>query len=328
MLIDQVDHRTMRSAIELASHAPSVHNSQPWHWTLGRHVVHLNADLHRWLPATDADGRDLTVSCGAALHHLRVALRAAGVHTTVHRIPNRGEPDRLATLELKPGTPGGDADLELAAAITRRRTDRRPFSDWHIPEDTRRELEGAAAAQGAILRLVGPGGPRAHLLRAIREAEVQQTEVPGYETELATWTGRRAADDGVPAANLLRRTAAGIPAARRFAEGDIDPYTADRKDGAELAVLGTASDDPLSQLRAGEALSAVLLTATTLGLGTCPLSQPLEIGTTRRMLRDDVLEGTLDPQVVLRLGRAPAGPSLPATPRRSFNDAATVEQDR
>ena len=114
---------------------------------------------------------------------------------------------------------------------------------------------------------------------------MQQTEVPGYETVLATWTGRRAADDGVPAANLLRRTAAGIPAARRFAEGDIDPYTADRKDGAELAVLGTASDDPLSQLRAGEALSAVLLTATTLGLGTCPLSQPLEIGTTRRMLR-------------------------------------------
>jgi hypothetical protein len=160
MLIDKIDHRTVRSAIELASHAPSVHNSQPWHWTLGRRVVHLNADLKRWLSATDADGRDLGVSCGAALHHLRVALAAADLHTTVHRTPNPAEPDRLATLELKPGRTTA-ADLELAAAITKRRTDRRPFSDWQIPLDSQRRLEDAAVAQGAILRMVPAGGPRA-----------------------------------------------------------------------------------------------------------------------------------------------------------------------
>ena len=91
MLTDKVDHRTVRSAIELASHAPSVHNGQPWHWTVGRRVVHLNADLTRWLPATDADGRDLTVSCGAALHHVRVALAAVGIRAAVHRVPNPGQ---------------------------------------------------------------------------------------------------------------------------------------------------------------------------------------------------------------------------------------------
>ena len=93
-----------------------------------------------------------------------------------------------------------------------------------------------------------------------------------------------------------------------------------------LTVLGTASDDALSRLRAGEALSAVLLTATAHGLASCPLSQPLEISSARIMLRDDVLGGTLSPQLVLRLGWAPAGPSLPATPRRSFADTATVDQ--
>lgn len=94
-----------------------------------------------------------------------------------------------------------------------------------------------------------------------------------------------------------------------------------------LAVLGTTSDDTLAQLRAGEALSAVLLTATTLGLATCPLSQPLEVGSTRRMLRDDVLGGTLSPQLVLRLGW-PTGPSLPVTPRRSVADTTIVEEER
>jgi nitroreductase len=323
VIVNKVDSRTVRSAIALASHAPSVHNSQPWSWTLGRHVVHLGTDLHRWLPATDADGRDLTVSCGAALHHLRVALAAAGVRTSVHRIPNPAEPDRLATLELRPG-PAGEADFAAAAAITRRRTDRRPFGDWRIPEDTRRQLEDAAVGQGAILREVGAGRPRSALLEAIRVAAAAQQDVPGYATELATWTGGRTGDDGIPAANLLRGKAPGVPAARRFAGGDIGPVPASSKDGATLMVLGTASDDRLSQLRAGEALSAVLLAATTLGLATCPLSQPLEIGTTRRMLRDEVLAGTLSPQLVLRVGWAPVGPSLPATPRRSVADIATI----
>jgi nitroreductase len=327
MATDMIDQRTVRSAVELAQHAPSVHNSQPWHWTLDRHTVRLTADLHRWLLATDDDGRDLTVSCGAALHHLRVALAAAGIRTTVHRIPNPAEPDHLATLELKPG-PTAEADLALAAAITRRRTDRRPFSDWPIPEDSQRELEEAALAQGAILRVVRNGRSRSALLEAIRDAAAQQQDVPGYATELAMWSGRRASDDGIPAANLLREPARRTPAARRFATGDIGPIPPGQEDKAVLTVLGTASDDRLSQLRAGEALSAVLLTATTLGLATCPLSQPLEIGTTRRMLRDDVLNGTLSPQLVLRVGWAPVGPSLPATPRRSVADTATVQQEQ
>ena len=81
-------------------------------------------------------------------------------------------------------------------------------------------------------------------------------------------------------------------------------------------VLGTASDDRLSQLRAGEALSAVLLQATHFGLASSPLSQPLEIGATRQVLQDEVLDGTLSPQIVLRVGWAPADSTLPPTPRR------------
>jgi nitroreductase len=330
VIIDRIDPRSVRSAIELASHAPSVHNTQPWHWTIGRRVVHLNAERHRRLPATDADGRDLTVSCGAALHHVGVALAAAGIRTTVHRIPDPAEPERLATLELKPGT-ASEGDLEMAAAITRRRSDRRPFGDRPIPEETWLQVQNAAIGQGAILRpVVGPRA-RSALLEAIRQAAALQQDVPGYTTELASWSGHHAGDDGVPAANLLRNSAAGVagaPAARRFARGDIDPVPARRADGAMLAVLGPASDDTLSQLRAGEALSSVLLTATTLGLASCPLSQPLEIGSTRHILRDHVLEGSLSPQLVLRLGWPPVKRSLPATPRRSSTDIATVEQDR
>jgi nitroreductase len=82
--------------ITLALRAPSIHNSQPWRWVLGDNSVHLFVDPDRQLAITDPDSRDLLVSCGAALHHLRVAFAAVGWATTVHRLPNPAQPDHLA----------------------------------------------------------------------------------------------------------------------------------------------------------------------------------------------------------------------------------------
>jgi nitroreductase len=310
-----VDHTTVRNALALACRAPSVHNTQPWQWRLGDNSVHLYADLRRWLPATDAEGRDLVVSCGAVLHHARVALAAAGLRTTLRRRPNPDEPDHLAALTLSAGPPA-DADLALAAAITRRRTDRRRYSSWEIPDQMLAELAGRATEQGAVLTDISGDGTR--LLAGITEAARIQEAEPAYRHETALWSGRSAGVDGIPAPNLPPAAPAGTPA-RRFAAGTIDQIDIDEPDGALLAVLGTASDDTLSQLRAGEALSAVMLHATVLGLATCPLSQPLEVESTRTTLRDDILLGAMSPHLVVRIGWAPTAP-LPPTPRRPISE--------
>lgn len=86
-----------------------------------------------------------------------------------------------------------------------------------------------------------------------------------------------------------------------------------------LIVIATTGD-LASRLRAGEAASAVLLTATTLGPATCPLSQPMEISATCRLIRDDVLSGTGEPQLLLRISQPSPGArgttSNPAPPHR------------
>jgi len=313
MIVDTVDRQTIRAAVELGSHAPSVHNSQPWRWRHDGRSLLLQADLRRWLPATDADGRDLVVSCGAVLHHTRVALAASGLHAVVHRIPDPERPDDLAGLDLAPRNPA-DADVELAATILRRRTDRRRFSTWEVPASMQAALVQRAAEQGALLRVV-TGRARGRLESALRDAATLQDDTPAYRTETALWSGVASADDGVPAVNLLAEPP--DPAhGRRFTPGRIEQDPAGEPDGALLAVIGTASDDTLSQLRAGEALSAVLLHANLLGLASCPLSQVLEVDDTRRVLRDDVLDGAIAPQLVLRLGFPSSGAPLPATPRR------------
>lgn len=312
MIVERIEPRTVQAAIALATRAPSVHNTQPWKWRLANRSVHLYADRDRWLRATDPDGRDLVMSCGAVLHHLRVALAAAGLRATVHRLPNPAEPDHLAAVELTPGT-AADADYGLVAALERRQTDRRPFASWPVPDAVVAELVGVAAEQGAVLRPVAEGAGRTRLLRAIAEAERIQRESPAYRTELALWSGRQTGPDGVPAA-AADGAAAGV---RRF-DGATGTGGAD---GATLLVLGTASDDVLSWLRAGEATSAVLLHATTAGLASSPLSQPLEVGGTRVVLRDDVLGGTLSPQMVLRVGwPSGAAKGSPRTPRRPVEE--------
>jgi len=118
---------------------------------------------------------------------------------------------------------------------------------------------------------------------------------------------------------------AGATPLRRFTRGTLReapqaPGPAATGDAAELLVLATAGDEPLDQLRAGEATSAVLLTATTLGLATTPLSQAIEIDSCRDTLIHHVLGITDQPQLIIRVGWPATGASaLPATPRRPLH---------
>ena len=78
----------LAEAVERALRAPSVHNTQPWLWRINPGVIELHADWTRHLAATDPDRRDVLLSCGAALHHLQVALAASNMVAHVHRLPN------------------------------------------------------------------------------------------------------------------------------------------------------------------------------------------------------------------------------------------------
>jgi hypothetical protein len=142
------------------------------------------------------------------------------------------------------------------------------------------------------------------------------------EAELIAWTGLHGGDAGIPAANIPvpgRRT--GGPPERRFADAELTERGAATPDSATLLVIGTSSDDRLSQLRAGEATSAVLLQATLAGMSSSPLTEPLEVSRTRAVVANEVLDGTLSPQMVIRVGwPSDAGTVPSATPRRDLDD--------
>ncbi|TGD87948.1 NAD(P)H nitroreductase [Mycolicibacterium sp. CH28] len=315
------DPETVRAVLTLASQAPSVHNSQPWHWRVGPRSLDLYADPSRHLPRTDPDRRDMLVSCGAALHHCTVALAALGWQAKIHRFPNPTDRDHLASIEVHPQQ-AGELDVTLAAAIARRRTDRRNYSSWPVPGGDIALMGARAARAGVMLRQIDL---LPQLNEIVARSVWKHATDTDYLTELNAWSGRYGSVAGVPARNTPAADLRARIPARMFAGPALEqpPQTSPAEDNAVMLALGTETDDDLARLRAGEATSLVLLSATAMGLATCPVTEPLEVPETRDAVRADVFGTSGFPQMLLRVGWAAVNADpLPATPRRPLPEVA------
>ncbi|HET6529880.1 MAG TPA: nitroreductase [Actinoplanes sp.] len=330
-------HTAAEAALGIAARnalrAPSIFNTQPWRWQISGPEAVLLAEPGRRLTVTDPDGRLLLVSLGAALHHAVVTVAAEGWTPVVSRQPALAgsgfsapsEPDgsaaQVARLRLGPYAPTDPEAQRLAAAIARRRTDRRAFLDRPVPAEVMTRLRRAVEARGCYLHEVRPEQVPS-LAAAVSRAAAEQQADPAYRVELDNWTHRSAdTGDGVPAATVVDPAPRAVPM-REFLLPGEEPGLRDtgHVDGAAYLVLFGADDDPAGWLRGGEALSALLLTAEAAGLAASPFSEAMEMEWPRRLLTD-LLDGVGTPYLVVRVGYADpgAGPP-PAAPRRSAGE--------
>lgn len=315
----------LRRLVGLASRAPSVHNTQPWRWLAAGDRLELVADRSRSLPAADPDGRNLEISCGAALHHAQVAAAALGWPATVELLPEPSDADLLARLTLTRDEPRRDAG-DVIESIQHRCTDRRRFTSWPVPDERLAHLAARAGERGVhAIPLTDPTARfRAELL--INHAvDVQDAWSPASREQRA-WVDH-GAHDGIPS-SVLPGFVAETPARRatRFAPGLLDDSAGREVEGSDgLIALCDAEDDTAARLRAGEGLSALWLAATAGGLSVVPLSQVVEVEETRDRMRREVLGGLAIPLIVVRVGwQAISRSDLKRTPRRPVDEVLEV----
>jgi hypothetical protein len=262
------------------------------------------------------------ISCGAALHHAVVALAAAGYATEVARRPDPDDEDLLAVVRVE-GTRSPTAeDLRLHQAIARRRTDRRAFTAEKVASRTISGLVAAAENHGAHLHVASDNEVK--VLRDLAlQAEQAHLADTDYRNELALWTHRSPrTHDGIPPQTAV------APADRRVRVRSlalpgvgISPGPNDDM-AAIYALVFTDADAPTDWLRAGEALSAVLLSATGADLATSPFSDVVEIPELRAEA-SQLLEGPGHAQIGVRIGHAPDH-DVPASPRRDPADVMDI----
>jgi len=305
--------RVVTSLLAAAVAAPSMHNTQPWRFRVRRytHTIELRADPARALPHSDPDGRAVHIACGAALFNLRLAAAVAGREPVVKLLPDPLQPVLLATVRLAGPYRALPAEQELCAAITRRHTNRLPFSDRPVPPAVLAELVEAARVEGAILHVLDHD-EAVRVLRLVQDAERDQLADPAYRAELATWAGGARDREGIPDSALGPRALYGPTPVRDFTPSrpEARGYAWFEK-APQLAVLSVRTGDRASWLRGGQALQRVLLTATVRGIAASPLTLPLE--TADAWLVRDSRSGHEQPQMILRIGY---GLPVPPTPRR------------
>jgi nitroreductase len=297
---------TIHTALSLATRAPSVRDCQPWLWRVAAGGLHLYADPDgRGLPA-EAESRHVLLSCGASLQHCVIALSALGWRAKVHRLPNPAEPEHLASLELRPRPPSA-LDVVLAAAIPRQRNDWRPYSSWPVSAADLALIGARAAGAGVTTR-------RVDTVPQVQDLVAQ-----------AVWRLQAGSDAvGESMTPHQRHVTFADGPHWKGAKGDTST-----SDSAVVLALGTKDDTRLAWLRAGQATSVVLLSATALGLASCLITEPLDSNEARHAMHANLFSIVGVPQVLLRLGWPPVDADpLPSSPRRPLADVCQWLDDQ
>jgi len=309
--VDIVGAAALRTVLVAATRAPSVHNTQPWRFTVTAKDVQLHADRRRQLAMIDPEGRELTISCGAALLNMRVAAAALGRPLHVEALPDVTDPLHLATARFGRREEAPLTDAALADAIERRHSHRRGFGPGRIPADVIAALQQQAEREGASLIHLDAHQQRA-AARLTRVADAFFASDPAYRRELRHWVSSLSeAADGVSATAFGTQPARrGGPPLRDFTLAmpwleRAPEFFADE----DWFVVVTHDDERLAWLAAGQAVERVLLHATLAGLGASFMTQALEVPVIRAQLA--VCAGTAGAvQVLLRVG--PARPTAAA----------------
>jgi hypothetical protein len=288
--------------IEAASRAPSLHNTQPWRFRVTDDAVELYADITRQL-SMDPGGREMLISCGAALFGLRLAVRSLGCLAEVDLLP--GGP-MVARVRPGPRSAMTAAERRMLKAVLRRHTHRAPFDPAPLPAGLLAGLQDDARAEGAELVVVDSAAGRRELAVIARVAGRRQNSDPGSRAEVFRWSrdASSPARDGVPARAF---PAVPGPVPGRLPQRDFDLgrglglMTAGGPAAPVTAVLATCGDGRPDWLRAGQALYRLLLHAASQWVFASLNSQPLEEPGTRGVIGGFLTQPAY-PQMLMELG--------------------------
>lgn len=301
--------------IEVAARAPSVHNTQPWRFQVSEHAIELYPDTSRQL-LEDPAGREMLISCGAALYGLRLGICSLGYRPEVEPFPEPSQRRLLARVRLGSAAPMTSDERQMLQAVPHRHTHRGPFEPGPLPDGLLARLQHDATGEGATLHVIEAGREYQKLTSIFaawsRGQDLYPTSRAGIQSrvEAEQWTRLAGgqARDGVPA-DAFPVAAGREPG--RLPQRDFDlgrgwgQLPSGGPSPSVTAVLVTSGDGEEDWLRAGQALQRILLRAASQWVFANLQTEPLQVTSVRAQIRSGLALPGL-PQMLLQLGVARA----------------------
>lgn len=301
-------------ALKYAALAPTGLNWQPWEFRLTETALELFAKDDASLQSPDPDGRELLIGCGAALHHLNLALKHFGCLGRKEFFPDLDQPVLVARIHFGFSRERNVQEKLLFEAMIQRRQNPSSLGESPVSEMTLTALTHAVAGERGWLEFAQSQTSRQRVIEII-QAHEQQTITFDRSRAQPTNEAMPGSTSRWPRPLFAfggRKTDA--PITITAPPGKIPIPT------ATLAVVKTKTDDKHGWVAAGQTMARAILQAQALGL-SWSFFNPVRRRETREALRIGIGHKGFA-QTILRIGSLVADETIrfptPSTATATF----------
>ncbi|MFN0123057.1 MAG: Rv1355c family protein [Blastocatellia bacterium] len=278
--------------------APSGGNSQPWQFYYDRDVLWLCRDKQRSYNLLDPHHTGAYLALGAALKNMAIAAASRGYRIACEPFPADLQPhdpniEIVATVHLHSDATGNGAEAALLPLLSQRVTNRQAGWRAPLPAEVATQLQAIATAYDCELTLIADDAILTELGNIVGEGDRLRFLCPELHQALmkeVRWSRHEAAatGDGIDLATLelapiqqvvmtvLRRPA--VAALLRAQNGGTRLRSLSNKavrTASAMGLLCLNGTSPAEQLRGGQAMQELWLTANSLGWAWYPLTSLL-----------------------------------------------------
>jgi nitroreductase len=309
------DAEKLKFLLRYAILAPSSHNTQPWKFTVSPDEIRVRLNLDRWLRSADPDRRDLYISIGCTIENLLVAAEHFGYSHEVDYLPELTDPRLVAAIKLRQDGGMESPRRHLFRSIAERHTNHGAYQTRPISDADLEQIQACALEEGVSLYLTSEPSLKLRVDELANRADAMWLADPASREELEYLL-----EEGAFGATWMVSKLSQLAVAYLEQGEWVEKRECDILLGASCFGLLCSTDDlHESQVKVGQALESIYLTATSLGLQLQPMSQVVHIPATRRELAGLLDLGDSIPQQAFRLGYARREPAH--APRRPLEEA-------
>jgi hypothetical protein len=309
--VNSSNEEKLKFLLNYAILAPSSYNTQPWKFNVSGNEIEVFSDKTRWLTVADADQREFYISIGCALENLLIAAGHFGYIGEVQYFPEPNSTELVASVKFVPGRK--PEDPKLFQAILARHTNRQPYEN-RTPSNSDLQLLNNITEKGFGLYVASDPGIKSKFRDLEAQADRIQYDNIEYKSELGYWLGQGVMGPTGIQAKMAQFEVLLLDVGKDQTRKDSDLLNST----PALGFITSSGNDRTGQVKAGQILEWVWLTATALNISVQPMSQVIEVPETKAELAKLVPDKGSYLQQAFRLGYAP--PETELSPRRPLKE--------